>query len=651
MGIPVEELKENAPEPSFATKDGASPAGEKEKHRKEWFQKHGEMIAALVAGVLILIGWGLSVKTSSLIVDVLFITAFIIGGFAKAKEGITETIKDKTLNVELLMLLAAIGAAVIGYWLEGAILIFIFSLSGALETYAMNKSSDELSALMSLTPETARVLRNGKEESILAKDLQIGDTILVKPGELMPADGVVVKGKTSINESAITGESMPVRKGEKEEVLASTVNLNGVVHVKVTKTNEQTLFQKIIKLVQSAQEEKPPAHLFIERVENYYVIAVLAASGLMMFLPHFLLGWSWNETIYRALVLLVVASPCALVASTMPAILSAISKGARKGMLFKGGVHLEGLASLSAIAFDKTGTLTTGKPEVTDIVASDGWDPKQILQIAVSIEHYSNHPLASAIMRKAKDEKVDVLEAEEIKDNPGWGIEGIVSGKHYKIGKADFVGTESTETFLNTVTLKSAGKTIVFVKSEQGIIGALALKDAVRTDAKKAIEDLNAAGVKTYMLTGDSEETAREIAREVGVTNYKAECLPNQKLDEIKRLTKNYQRVAMVGDGINDTPALATAHVGIAMGAGTDAALETANVVIVNNDLRSIPYTIKLSKKMNRIIKQNMVFSIAVIVALIASNFMQNLSLPLGVIGHEGSTILVILNGLRMLRG
>src|SRR5699024_6057391 len=428
-------------------------------------------------------------------------------------------------------------------------------------------------------------------------------------------------------------------------------NLDGMVHIKVNKTNENTLFQKIIKLVQNAQEEKPPAHLFIERVENSYVIAVLVASGLMMFLPHFIFGWSWNETIYRALVLLVVASPCALVASTMPAILSAISKGARKGMVFKGGVHLEGMAKISAIAFDKTGTLTIGKPEVTQIVAKEGWDVNQVLQIAVSIENYSNHPLASAMIRKAEKEKVKLLEVENLKDVPGWGIEGKVNNVHYQIGKADFVGKGKAKAFLDTVVLQATGKTLVFVKNKHEIIGALALKDVVRTDVKKAIEEINAAGVETYMLTGERGETAHEIAREVGVTQFKAECLPGQKLDEIKMLTKEYEHVAMVGDGINDTPALATAHIGIAMGAGSDAALETANVVIANNDLRSIPYTMKLSKKMNRIVKQNMVFSIAVIVALIASNFMQSLSLPLGVIGHEGSTILVILNGLRMLRG
>lgn len=641
MGIPEQQFMKMTPDPS----------ADKKTRWKEQFQKHGEMVAALVAGVLILIGWGLSIVMSGPVINILFIAAFVIGGFAKAKEGIEETIKDKTLNVELLMFLAAIGAAIIGYWLEGAVLIFIFALSGALETYTMNKSKNELSALMSLQPETARVLRNGKEESILAKDLEIGDTILVKPGELIPADGVVVKGKTSVNESAITGESMPVGKKEHEEVLASTVNLDGVVHVKVSKTNENTLFQKIITLVQNAQEEKPPAHLFIERLENAYVMVVLIGSGLMMFLPHYLFGWSWNETIYRALVLLVVASPCALVASTMPAVLSAISNGSRQGVLFKGGVHLEGLAKLSAIAFDKTGTLTIGKPEVTNVVARDGWDQDKILQIAVSIEHYSNHPLASAIIRRAKKAEIPLLEAEDIKDVPGWGIEGTVNGVRYQIGKADFVGKEAAKEFLTTTPLEAIGKTIVFVKKDREIIGALALRDIVRSDAKEAISAINAAGIDTFMLTGDSEETTREIAHEIDVKQYKAECLPDEKLEEIKKLTKKYRWVAMVGDGTNDTPALAMANVGIAMGAGTDAALETADVVIMKNDLRQIPNTIRLSKRMNRIVKQNMVFSVAVIVVLIAANFMQDLSLPLGVIGHEGSTILVIMNGLRLLRG
>ncbi|HET7580128.1 MAG TPA: heavy metal translocating P-type ATPase, partial [Bacillales bacterium] len=498
MGTPVKQLIKNTP--------GPSP-----ESGKQWIaqlQKHGEMIAALVAGALILIGWGLSAADLDTTAEILFIAAFVIGGYAKAREGIEETIKDKTLNVELLMFLAAIGAAVIGYWLEGAVLIFIFALSGALETYTMNKSKKELSSLMSLQPETARVLRNGQEETILAKDLAIGDTILVKPGERMPADGVVVQGQTSVNEAAITGESMPVRKTETEEVLASTVNLDGVVQVEVTKTSEDSLFQKIIALVQNAQEEKPPSHLFIEKLENSYVMGVLICSGLMMFLPHYLFGWSWNETIYRALVLLVVASPCALVASTMPAVLSAISNGARQGMLFKGGIHLEGLAKLNAIAFDKTGTLTTGNPEVTDVMAGDGWGEQELLQIAASIESYSNHPLASAILNHVKKAGISTIESKEIKDVPGWGMEAVVDREPYKIGKADFVGTAEAERFLAGNSMQASGKTLVFIKKEDEIIGALALKDTVREDVKKTIAAINRAGVETFMLTGDSEETA-----------------------------------------------------------------------------------------------------------------------------------------------
>ncbi|HEU5139937.1 MAG TPA: heavy metal translocating P-type ATPase [Bacillales bacterium] len=617
----------------------------------ERFQKHGEMIAALTAGAFILLACGLQYAGLTMVPVILFLSAYVIGGYAKAKEGIEETIRDRTLNVELLMFLAAIGAAVIGYWLEGAVLIFIFALSGALETYTMNKSQKELSSLMSLQPETARVLRHGTESIILAKELVVEDLILVKPGERMPADGIIVHGQTSVNEAAITGESMPVHKAKEGEVLAGTVNLDGVIQVKVTKTANDSLFQKIITLVQHAQEEKPPSHLFIEKLESTYVKVVLIGSGLMMFLPHYLVGWSWNETIYRALVLLVVASPCALVASTMPAVLSAISYGARQGMLFKGGVHLEGLGKLNAIAFDKTGTLTTGKPEVTDVAAGDETNWEELVQIAASIESYANHPLASAITAYAKEAGTLIKEPEQIKDVPGWGVEAVVEGFSYKVGKADFVGTQAAAEFVSGMNLQTTGKTLVFVKKAEKIIGLLALKDTIRPEAKEAIAAINRTGVETIMLTGDSEEIAVEIARETGVRSYKAGCLPDEKLEHIKTLTNQYARVAMVGDGINDTPALATADIGIAMGGGTDAALETADVVIVKNDLRQIANTVRLSKRMNRIVKQNMAFSVAIILMLIASNFMQDLSLPMGVVGHEGSTILVILNGLRLLRG
>ena len=358
------------------------------RNRWEKLREHAELIAALLSGVLILVAWLLSenkIETWSIIT---FLFAFAIGGYAKAKEGILATIENKRLNVEILMLLAAVGSAVIGYWTEGAILIFIFALSGALETYTMNKSHREISALMDLQPEEAvKIDEDGKETVVAVADLQIGDLVLIKAGERVPSDGMIVKGSTNIDESAITGEPIPVIKQIKDEVFAGTVNLRGTITVEITKGQEETLFQKIIELVQSAQSEKSPSQLFIEKFEGAYVNGVLIFVAIMMFLPHYTLGWSWNETIYRAMVLLVVASPCALAASIMPATLSAISNGARRGILFKGGIHLENLGNLKAIALDKTGTLTKGKPEVTAVHVRDDLSIDQFLQIVASIEN------------------------------------------------------------------------------------------------------------------------------------------------------------------------------------------------------------------------------------------------------------------------
>ncbi|HEY4553626.1 MAG TPA: HAD-IC family P-type ATPase, partial [Bacillaceae bacterium] len=341
---------------------------------------HAELIASLASGVLILAGWLASRDSQSSVSVALFLSAFFIGGFAKAKEGIEATIRDKELNVELLMIFAAIGSAIIGYWAEGAILIFIFSLSGALETYTMNKSRKEISALMDIQPESAVRITDAGEEQVHISELEVGDLVRVKPGERIPTDGLIEKGFTTIDESAITGESMPVSKQAGNEAFTGTVNVSGSLTIQVTKPSSETLFQKIIDLVQSAQSEKSPSQLFIERFEGTYVKAVLLVVLLMMFLPHYVLGWSWNETFYRAMILLVVASPCALVASIMPASLAAISNGARKGILFKGGVHLENLSRMSTVIFDKTGTLTRGRPEVTDFIPKDGLDPDKVMR-------------------------------------------------------------------------------------------------------------------------------------------------------------------------------------------------------------------------------------------------------------------------------
>lgn len=615
--------------------------------------EHWELMAALLSGVLIVAAWIFSKLGMESTSVTIFILAFLIGGYAKAKEGITETIKEKDLNVEMLMVFAAIGSAIIGYWAEGAILIFIFALSGALETYTMNKSKKEISSLMTLQPEEALRLIDGNEEKVHVSMLEIGDQILVKPGERVPADGMIIRGETTLDEAAITGESMPVSKSNKDEVFAGTVNLNGSIVVGITKKSSESLFQKIINLVQNAQSEKAPSQLFIEKFEGRYVKVVLAVVILMMFLPHYLLGWSWQETFYRAMILLVVASPCALMASIMPATLSAISNGAKHGILFKGGVHLEKLTALRAIAFDKTGTLTRGKPEVTDVIVRPDITEEEFLLITASIESHSNHPLAQSIVQFTKEKySIPLEEPTQFKDVPGWGIEASLRDKHWKIGKKDFIGLDEIKRFKDDIakTLASEGKTIVYVKDEKGIAGILALKDVVRDISKQAIHTLNSIGIHTIMLTGDSQTTAQSIAKESGVEYFIAECLPETKVEHLKQLQEKYQNVGMVGDGINDAPALATASVGIAMGEGSDVALETADIVLMKNDLTKIADAITLSNRMNKIIKQNVVFSITVIMLLIVSNFFQVLDLPYGVIGHEGSTLLVILNGLRLLR-
>ncbi len=619
----------------------------------EKIKPHAELIAAITSGVLIAVGWTLEKMEFSTASIIAFLFAFVIGGFAKAKEGIEDTIADKELNVEMLMIFAAIGSAIIGYWTEGAILIFIFAMSGALETYTMNKSHKEISALMELQPEEALLIRGSNQVTVHVSELSIGDSILVKPGERVPSDGKIIKGQSNLDEAAITGESIPVSKGIGEEVFAGTVNVNGSLTVEITKPSSETLFQKIIQLVQSAQSEKSPSQLFIEKFEGTYVKVVLAVVVLMMFVPHYALGWSWTETFYRAMILLVVASPCALVASIMPATLSAISNGAKHGILFKGGVHLENLSHLQAIAFDKTGTLTKGKPEVTDVIVVDDMERQPLLQAVAAIENHSNHPLAQAIVTFVKKETGAMLShPESIEDVSGYGVRASLNGIDWKIGKADFVGKIEAENFSNGVAkqLASEGKTIVYVNQNEKLVALIALKDVVREETKAAIDLLKAKGIYTIMLTGDSEKTAEAIAGESHVNEYVAECLPETKVEKLKEIRKRFGTVAMVGDGINDAPALATANVGIAMGEGSDVALETADIVLMKNDLPRIAEAITLSERMNRIIKQNVIFSISVIMLLIASNFLQFLDLPFGVIGHEGSTILVILNSLRLLK-
>lgn len=616
--------------------------------------EHHELIAALFSGILLLIAWIFKDQLSSVIWITLHGLAFTIGGYAKAKEGITDTIQTKKLNVEILMILAAIGAVAIGYWTEAAILIFIFALSGALETYSMNKSNQAISSLMELQPEQALLLQGNQETTIPVSQLKIGDFILVRAGERIPADGVIVKGASTIDESTITGESMPMYKHNQYDVYAGTVALDGTLTIKITTKPNETLFQKIIELVQSAQEEKSTSQLFIEKFESTYVYVVLAIVAVMMFLPYLLFNWTLSDSIYRAMVLLVVASPCALVASISPATLSAISNAARKGILFKGGVHLENLSNIQAIALDKTGTLTKGKPAVTNVYMDETVDEKEIMSIIGAIEKESTHPIAKAITAYCLDKTGSLTPTEitHLKNISGKGIIATVGNNVWKIGKGDFVGKELAEAFQHQYADKQSvtGKTSTFIQINEQIIGMFILKDTIRESAKEAIHKLKTNGIETIMLTGDNELTAKTVAEEVGINQYKANCLPQDKVEYVKSFRKKYKTMAMVGDGINDAPALANANVSIAMGEGTDIALDTADMVLMKNDLTKITNAIHVSKRMNRIIKQNIIFSLSIILLLVLTNYFQMIDLPLGVIGHEGSTILVILNSLRLLK-
>lgn len=616
-------------------------------------KKHHELIAAIISGIFILIAWVFSNQLLEGTYITLNILAFLIGGYAKAKEGITETIEDKTLNVELLMILAAIGSAIIGYWVEGAILIFIFSLSGAMETYTMQKSERDLSNLMHLQPDQALRINDGKEELVSVDELSIGDLIYVKPGERMPVDGKIIKGRTAIDESALTGESIPVEKSIDDKVFTGTMNQSGALTVEVTTDSRDSFVQKIMTLVRSAQSEKSPSQLFIERFENVYVYVVLGVTALMMVLPPFIVGWSWNETFYRAMILLVVASPCALVASITPATLSAISTSARRGMLVKSGVHLENFDKVTAIAFDKTGTLTVGRPEVTDFITATKEDDQEIIQRIVQIEKGSSHPLAEAMIRYGANyfDPSTIEASDEMTEVTGKGVKASFNGDEWAIGNEKLFRASSDNWYEQQANdLKEHAKTLVYVTKNDEVVAIVALKDEIRRDTIEAIKTFQSLGIETIMLTGDNEKTAEAIAEEVGLSRFVASCMPEDKVTVLKELREEFDTVMMVGDGINDAPALATAHIGVAMGAGTDVALETADIVLIKNKLSKLVDLFSLSKRMNTIVKQNIFFSISVIVLLIISNLFQFINLPLGVVGHEGSTILVILNGLRLLK-
>jgi len=604
-----------------------------------------EAAAVVVATILIIIAYILDLSPrEGYLVEYLYGFAFLIGGFAKAKEGIEATIEGKSLNVEILMILAAIGAFIVGEFFEGAILIFIFAVSGVLESYATQQSEKNLTALLKLAPKTANKLVNDTIIEVPIEDIQIGDLVVVRVGEQVPVDGIIKKGITSFDQQAITGESMPRQAFIKDQVFAGSINLEAQVIIETTKDPKSSVMQQMIDLVEKAQEEKSPSQTKLDVFEKWYVYVVIGMAIAMMILPPIFGIYDQETSFYKGIVILVVGSPCALVASISPAMLASLSSAAKENILIKSGRYLEILKTIDLVIFDKTGTITTGKPEVQNVVVAKDYPLYPLNSIITNMELQSTHPLAKAIVDHFYISSSLEIETNEI---PGRGLEATYEGILYQIGRFESESDPYLEKRADY--LQKQGQTIVWIHADNKQVAFISLKDTIRKEAVEMISYLNTCGVDTLMLTGDQRETAHNIANTVGIKRYIANCFPKDKLDIIKQNQHN-KKVLMVGDGLNDAPALTQANLGIAMGTGTDVSLETADMIIMNDDLSSLPYLFKLAKKMHVITTQNIIFALSVIITLLISNVFLDLALPLGVIGHEGSTILVILNSLRLLK-
>lgn len=572
--------------------------------------------------------------------SIAFYIAIFFLGFYASKNAVIETIRERSPNVDLLMILAAIGAVIINYESEGALLLLIFAGAEVLENYATSKSTKAISELMSHLPSTAsRIGADGEITEIPTEELIQGDIVLVAKGEQIPIDGQADR-QVSVNEAALTGESVPVVKEKDEEVFAGTVNDGNSFRLTVTKTSDDTIFSNIVRMVEEAQQRPSKLSKTIDRIESKYVISVLIGVPVFIAILYFFNNLGFEESFYRGMVMLTVASPCALVASATPATLSAISNGAKNGILFKGGAAMEALSTMDILYSDKTGTLTYG-----DFVVEEYAADEDTLKEVVTIEQHSSHPIAEAIVKKFKTLDLDsVDDSEPVEEIVGSGMKkGDII-----VGKPDaFKDYTDPSNYRDQII---AGNTNIFVGESRQITGYFSLADQVRDEAVHAVENFQNSDIEVVLLTGDNETVAEKVAGEVGITDYTASCLPEDKVRFVNESQKKSKIVGMIGDGINDAPALANADIGIAMGSGSSVAMESSDVVIVKNNLQKLFYSFMLSNRLNRIILANIIFSISVIVILVLLNIFGLLNLPTAVLFHEGSTILVILNGLRLLR-
>ena len=583
----------------------------------------------------------------------LLIAAAVAAGYHVIAEGVTETIQDSKKqhrfapNIHILMALAAVGAIAIGSYEEAAMLILIFAGADFLEDYVENKSRKEITALLAMAPlEARRYGHDGEFEVVPVAALNIGDRLQILNGAQVPTDGVIIAGTASLDESAISGESIPREKQVGDEVFGGTLNGQSTFDMRVTKASDETVFAKIIQMVQTAQATPTKMASVIQRFEPLYVKVVLAALPLVFLAGPLLLHWSWMTSVYRTIVFLVAVSPCALAASAVPATLAGISNLARHGVLFKGGRYLANLTQLKAIAFDKTGTLTKGTPTVTDSEFAADVDQAAVMAVVTAMEKQSNHPLANAIVAHypATDVVIDTVHNEI-----GKGLTADYQGHTYTVGKPQRFTHAPALFRQRAMALGQQGKTVIFVAVDQTVVGLIALMDEAKSSAKAAIAYLKHHDIQPVMITGDAKQTGEAVAADLGIKQVVTNVLPDQKVAVVKQLQETMRPIAMVGDGVNDAPALANAEVGIAMGSGTDVAIDVADVVLIKNDLSRLAFAHQVSTKMNRIVVENLVFSMAVVLLLVTLNVLQLTNIAWGVFLHEGSTLMVILNGLRLL--
>jgi len=616
-----------------------------------WFAGHRELIFSGVAGLLLLAGWlaGLATAPRSLALGLL-LGAYATGGFYTLRDA-WQSLKSRSFDIDTLMIVAAAGAAALGAWEEGALLLFLFSLGHALEHMAMDRARKAIEALAELAPKTAIVQRDAVEIEVRVEDLLRGDRVVVKPGQRIPADGQVVSGSSAVDQSPVTGESMPLDKQPGDKVFAATVNGEGALVVEVTRLARESTLARMVEMVAEAQTQKSPTQHFTDRFERVLVPVVLVGVALLIVLPP-LFGFPFAESFYRAMAVLVAASPCALAIATPSAVLSGIARAARGGVLIKGGAHLENLGVLTAIAFDKTGTLTVGKPAVTDVVAISG-DEERLLTIAAAVESRSAHPLAQAVVAEASRRGLAWSEAGQVESVTGKGLRAELDGQKVAIGNARLFDGEAIPEAIQqqAIRLEAAGRTTMLIQSNGQFLGVLGLADTPREGVRQVLERLRRIGIrKTIMLTGDNERVGRAIADAVGLDEVKAGLLPEDKVKAMEALGQRYGQVAMVGDGVNDAPAMARATVGIAMGgAGTDVALETADVALMADDLSRLPFAVALSRASRRIIRQNLFISMGVVALLIPATLFGWAGIGVAVLLHEGSTLVVVMNALRLL--